>query len=99
MSEDANWLLIGYLQGWLRDALQTLIEEEYQPQLEVALEKAKHEHQLRVEAALDKALAAIRGKGAVKPKAPRKPRADKGTKRLGRGMPKAEAEPKAESEL
>jgi hypothetical protein len=78
----------------LRDTLFAAIEEQYADQLAARIEQVQHEHQLRVEATLDKALAAIAGEkpAKVKAKAPRKPRADKGRKRMGRGMPERPTE-------
>lgn len=76
----------------LRATLTTAITIERQPLLEHKLAEVQRGHEAEITAAVDKALAAIRGKGKVKPKQPRKPRKDKGTPRLGRGMPKAPAE-------
>jgi hypothetical protein len=78
----------------LRDTLFAAIEEQYADQLAARIEQVQHEHQIRIEATLDKALAAITGEkpAKVKAKAPRKPRADKGRKRVGRGLPDRPAE-------
>ncbi len=77
----------------LRDALFEEITDYYSGQLTERLDQVRNEHQARVEAITDKALAAITGEkpGKVKAKAPRKPRADKGRKRMGRGMPEVPA--------
>ena len=50
----------------LRSTIQTSTEREYTADLEAAIEKVKAEHAARVTAAVDKAVAAIRGKN-VKP--------------------------------
>ena len=77
----------------LRETLMESIAHEYEPFLTEAIERVNLEHQVRVEAALDKALLAIRGKAKpTAPKKERKPRADKRTKRLKRGLPEAPAE-------
>ena len=74
----------------LRSTLQQSIEEEYADQLSSAIEAAKQAHQLRVEKALDAAVLAIRGKTkTAAQKKERKPRADKGARRLKRGLPEA----------
>jgi hypothetical protein len=84
----------------LRATLFAAIEEQYADQLAERIEQVKHEHQIRVEATLDKALAAITGEKPEKPKAkaPRKPRADKGRKRMGKGLPPAPPAPEEKSD-
>jgi len=72
----------------LRSTITTAIVTERQHLLEAKIEDVRKRHAAEVESAVDKALAAIRGKGKVKAKTPRKPRADKGRKRLGKGLPK-----------
>lgn len=71
----------------IRESLKSVIEAEYAPLLEERIEQARQEHQYRVEAALDKALVVITGKPAAKAKPARKPRKDKGSTRLKRGLP------------
>jgi len=72
----------------LRSTILTAIVTERDHLLQAKIDDVRKRHAAEVESAVDKALAAIRGKGKVKPKTPRKPRADKGTKRLARGLPK-----------
>ena len=74
----------------LRSTITTAIVTERDSLLQAKIDDLRKRHAAEVESAVDKALAAIRGK--VKPKTPRKPRADKGTKRLGKGLPKVKTD-------
>ena len=84
----------------LRATITAAIVAERDSALEAKIEDVRKRHAAEVEAAVDKALAAIRGKDAAKAKVkkPRKPRADKGKRRMGRGLPQAEPK-EQESEL
>ena len=72
----------------LRTTITTAILTERDSLLQAKIDELRKRHAAEVESAVEKALAAIRGKGKAKAKQPRKPRADKGTKRLGKGLPK-----------
>jgi hypothetical protein len=84
----------------LRTTITEAINTELEGDLKARLTQVQLEHAAKIKAKVEKALAAIRGKGKAKPKTPRKSRADKGTKRLARGLPKvpANANPTSESE-
>ena len=70
----------------LRSTLQASVEKEYQAVLEADIERVKSEHAARVTAAVDKAVAAIRGKAK-----PTKAKAAVGkTRRLKRGLPRGD---------
>jgi hypothetical protein len=80
----------------LRETITDAIRAETEGNLTDRLAEVRREHEAKIKAKVDKALSAIRGKDKSKPKVkkPRKPRADKGTKRLGRGLPKVPTETK-----
>ena len=73
----------------LRTTITTAIDIDRNSLLQAKIDDIRKRHAAEIESAVEKTLAAIRGKGKAKAKQPRKPRADKGTKRLGRGLPKA----------
>ena len=82
----------------LRETITAAITAEMEEGLQSCLVELQREHEAKIKAKVDKALSAIRGKDKGKPKVkkPRKPRADKGVKRMGRGLPKGKIEPKSE---
>ena len=73
----------------LRTTIEAAIKVEMAEGLDARLAEVRKEHELKIKAKADKAMSAIRGKDAAKPKVkkPRKPRADKGKRRMGRGLP------------
>jgi len=82
----------------LRTTITTAIVTERDSLLQAKIDDLRKRHAAEVESAVDKALAVIRGKGKTKAKQPRKPRKDKGTKRLGRGLPKVTIDVKSARE-
>ena len=88
----------------LRTEIHDVVAAEYEPLLAAALEATRNQHEQMIEAAVDLAVAAVeRGAasaaGNPEPKArtPRKPRADKGHKRIGKGLPASEPSSAADS--
>ncbi len=88
----------------IRVAIRAAVEAEYEPLLAAALEAARNQHEQMIEAAVDLAVAAVErgaasaaGKPEPKARNPRKPRADRGRKRIGKGLPASEPSPAADS--
>jgi hypothetical protein len=69
----------------LRNAIHNAVKKALQPLYDEALKKVQHDHAAAIDAAVDKAIAAISGKPAKLRQC--KERADKGAHRRKRGLP------------
>ena len=84
----------------MRTAIRDVVVAQYEPVLAAALEATRAQHERMIEAAVDAAVAAVQSgvsaptvAPAPQPRSPRKPRADKGHKRMGKGLPASDPSP------